>query len=100
MTSTGEADISCCGKRVKTMVPMKADEEHRLTIEPVEDELYITSPHSMRKDHYLTFVAYVAFSDKVFWLNNIRNGTCSFVSINMPTANYTFIVQKMGCIIS
>ena len=65
LTSTGEADISCCGKRVEALVPMKADEEHRLTIEPVEDELYITSPHSMRKDHYLTFVAYVT-GDKIF----------------------------------
>ena len=46
-------------------MPMKADEEHRLNIEPVEDELYITSPHSMRKEHYLTFVAYIT-GDKVF----------------------------------
>lgn len=65
LNSTGEADISCCGKRVEALVAMKADEEHRLTVEPIEDELYITSPHSMRKEHYLTFVAYVT-GDKVF----------------------------------
>ena len=64
VTSVGDANISCCGKRMEALVAAKATEYHSLDIEPVEDELYVTSPHEMRKDHYISFVAYVT-GDKV-----------------------------------
>ena len=59
VTSTGEIDISCCGKKLEALSASKADDNHKLNIEPVEDELYITSNHDMKKDHYISFVAYV-----------------------------------------
>lgn len=59
VTSTGEIDISCCGKKIEALSASKADDNHKLNIEPVEDELYITSNHDMKKDHYISFVAYV-----------------------------------------
>ena len=49
---------------MEALVAAKATEYHSLDIEPVEDELYVTSPHEMRKDHYISFVAYVT-GDKV-----------------------------------
>lgn len=64
ITATGDATISCCTKRLEALVPEKATANHLLTIEPVEDELYVSSPHEMRKDHYISFVAYVT-GDKV-----------------------------------
>ena len=39
------------------MEPQKADEAHRLTVEPVENELFITSGHVMEKEHYIAFLA-------------------------------------------
>ena len=65
MTATGDANISCCGKRMEALVSAKAREDHFLTIEPVEDELYISSSHEMGKEHYISFVAYVT-GDRVF----------------------------------
>lgn len=59
MTATGDATISCCGKVLEQLEAKKADEKHMLDIEPVEDELYVTSKHKMEKDHYISFVAYV-----------------------------------------
>lgn len=59
LTSTGEAVISCCGKRLEALQPLKATEEHGLKVEVVEDELYISSGHEMLKNHYITFAAFV-----------------------------------------
>jgi len=64
MTATGDANISCCGKKIEAFVAAKANENHVLNIEPVEDELYISSSHQMEKEHYITFVAY-ATGDRV-----------------------------------
>ncbi|CUH97515.1 hypothetical protein P22_3646 [Propionispora sp. 2/2-37] len=65
MTATGDATISCCGKRLEASVAAKAGESHLLTIEPMEDELYVSSSHEMSKEHYISFVAYVT-GDRVF----------------------------------
>ena len=34
-----------------------ADEHHQLTLERVEDELFVTIHHPMTKDHYISFIA-------------------------------------------
>ncbi len=65
ITATGVASISCCSKKMEALVAAKAVESHQLNIEPVEDELYVSSLHEMRKEHYISFVAYVT-GDKVF----------------------------------
>lgn len=64
LTATGPATVSCCGKRMEPLATAKAEQNHLLTIEPVEDELYVSSAHEMTKAHYISFVAYVT-GDKV-----------------------------------
>lgn len=59
MTATGSATISCCGKTLEPLDAKKVEENHKLNIEPIEDELYVTSNHEMTKEHYISFVAYV-----------------------------------------
>lgn len=59
ITATGDAGILCCSKKLESLDVKKADEKHVLEIEPVEDELYVTSKHEMKKEHYISFVAYV-----------------------------------------
>lgn len=49
------AAVSCCGRPLTALEPRKAEE--RLNIEPVENELYVTSPHPMEKGHYIAFAA-------------------------------------------
>lgn len=62
--STGEAELSCCGRRLSPLTPQKADEAHGLTIERVEDEWYLTAGHPMDKDHHIAFAA-LAAGDRV-----------------------------------
>ena len=59
MTATGNAQISCCGKKLESLEAKKVDDNHKLIVEPVEDELYVTTEHDMTKEHYISFVAYV-----------------------------------------
>lgn len=57
ITSTGEASISCCGKKLDELKAKKSDDKHILDIEKVEDEIFITSKHDMKKEHYISFLA-------------------------------------------
>ncbi|MGN0980137.1 MAG: helix-turn-helix domain-containing protein [Candidatus Avoscillospira sp.] len=57
--ATGEAVISCCGIPLPPLEAEDPDEDHRLQIEPVEDEQFLTVRHPMTKTHFLSFLAYV-----------------------------------------
>ena len=57
--SMGEALISCCGITLPPLEAEDADEEHKISIEPVEDEKFITVNHEMTKSHFISFIAYV-----------------------------------------
>ena len=60
--STGQAVVSCCGVTLPAQNISEAedaDEHHQLTIERVEDELFVTLHHPMTKDHYISFLAYL-----------------------------------------
>lgn len=59
LTSTGEAEVSCCGRKLFALIPKPCDKEHCLTTETVETDYYITFSHEMKKTHYLNFIAYV-----------------------------------------
>lgn len=56
---TGEALISCCGITLPPLEAEPADEDHSVTLEPVEDEYYVTVDHEMSKRHYISFIAAV-----------------------------------------
>ena len=58
--STGGAEISCCGRRLQALEPVKAAPEQKLTVEAVEDEWFLTSSHPMTKEHHIAFVAFAA----------------------------------------
>lgn len=67
MTATGNAEISCCGRKLSPLVPKPCDEAHTLSVQLVEDDFYITFSHPMEKAHYLNFIAYVRF-DRILLL--------------------------------
>lgn len=62
--TSGQAEVSCCGRRLSALEPRKAGEEEKLTVEPVETDWYITGNHPMRKDDYVSFLA-LAAGDRV-----------------------------------
>lgn len=58
--SVGEAVISCCGVNLPPIEAEPADEEHRIKVQIVEDEYYVTMDHPMTKEHYISFFAAVS----------------------------------------
>ena len=68
--ATGEAVVSCCGITLPPQEPedseVNLDEaesgignEHKINIEIVEDEYFVSLSHPMTKDHYISFIAAV-----------------------------------------
>lgn len=55
----GESVVSCCGITLLPLEAEDADEDHRMLIEDVEDEHFITVDHPMTKQHYISFIAFV-----------------------------------------
>lgn len=58
-TSTGSAEISCCGRKLEPLRAKPADADHAVRCEKVEDDFYISFSHEMRKDHFIAFAAYL-----------------------------------------
>ena len=60
--ATGQAVVSCCGVALPAQDiadAENADEHHQLTVERVEDELFVTIHHPMTKEHSISFIAYL-----------------------------------------
>ncbi|MBR7121863.1 MAG: helix-turn-helix domain-containing protein [Oscillospiraceae bacterium] len=62
--TTGDTVVSCCGITLPALEPENADDTHEITIEKVEDEYFITVPHPMTKEHFISFVAFIT-SDQI-----------------------------------
>lgn len=59
ITAVGEGHFSCCGITLPKQEPESIDEEHSVFIETIDDEYSIIMQHSMSKEHYVSFIAYV-----------------------------------------
>ncbi len=59
LTSTSEAAISCCGKKLMESVPQKVSDVDKIPVEKIENEYYVAIDHEMTKAHYITFVAFL-----------------------------------------
>lgn len=57
VTALAEPTLSCCGKKLTPLQPQKAGEDHALSVEPVDGELFLTTRHPMEKGHSISFVA-------------------------------------------
>ena len=65
MLFRSQAVVSCCGITLPAQDIAEAedaDEHHQLTVERVEDELFVTIHHPMTKDHFISFIAYLTVS--------------------------------------
>lgn len=64
ITSTTEAELSCCGRKLLPMEATPMNSTHFPKIERIEHDYFITFDHEMSKQHYLVFAAYVT-SDRL-----------------------------------
>ena len=53
----GEAAISCHGVALTPAQAEPSDEAHRIRIDVVEDEYFVSIEHAMTKQHYISFMA-------------------------------------------
>ena len=56
--ATGDAEISCCGRKLTALEMKKAEPDEKLSVEIIENDWYITTSHPMTKEHYISFVAF------------------------------------------
>lgn len=66
ISTTGDAELSCCGRKLAPLVAKPADGEHTAIVENDDGEYYITFDHEMSKAHFLSFVAYVSTDRSLF----------------------------------
>ena len=55
ITAATEAGVSCCGRTLLPLEPQKPEDP--LSVEKIDDSWFVSSPHPMTKDHYISFVA-------------------------------------------
>ena len=67
LLGTGEAEISCCGRKLEPLAARQEDELHKMAVSEVENDFYIMLQHEMTKDHSISFVAYVS-PDRVLFI--------------------------------
>ncbi len=60
----GDAVISCCGITLPPLEAEAIDDAHRITVETVEDERFVTVNHEMTKTHHISFIAHLT-ADRV-----------------------------------
>lgn len=57
LTSTSDAELSCCGRLLEPLEVQSATGEHVLSVEEIEDEYSVQLDHPMEKGHHIAFVA-------------------------------------------
>ena len=85
----GDALISCCGITLPALEASEADEEHEISIEPVEDESFITVSHCMTKQHYISFIAFVS-GDRIQLVKFYPEGN-SETRMNLRGGGYLYL---------
>ena len=56
----GEGVFSCCGIRLPALEEEVPDRAHRIMVESVEGELFLSLNHPMEKGHFVSFIAYIS----------------------------------------
>ena len=87
--TVGDAVISCCGIGLPPLEAEDVDEDHRITMEKVEDEQFITVHHPMTKSHFISFIAYLT-SDRVQFVKLYPEGNAE-TRLNFRGRGYVYI---------
>lgn len=57
--ASGDASISCCGVALPPLESEEPDDAHLVAIEVSDGEVFLRADHPMRKEHFISFLAYV-----------------------------------------
>ena len=92
ISTTGDAELSCCGRKLAPLVAKPADEKHRPVIADDDGEYYITFDHEMSKAHFISFVAYVSTDRSLF----IRLYPEQTAAVRLPKMSGGKLGKKFG----
>lgn len=95
MTATGSAEMSCCGRRVEALAVQPVDEAHRVRLEPMDGETYVSFAHGMEKEHFIRFVACVTF-DRVLLVKLYPEQGSELRVPVLPRATYYICCSQDG----
>lgn len=87
--SVGDAAVSCHGITLPPLEAEETDDKHHITIEKAEDEHFVTVDHDMTKEHYISFVAYVA-CDRVQFVKFYPEGNAE-TRLNFRGGGYLYL---------
>jgi len=87
--TVGDAVISCCGITLPPLEAEEPDEDHRINIEKVEDEQFITIAHDMTKEHYISFICHIT-SDRAQFVKLYPEGNPE-TRLNLRGGGYLYI---------
>jgi len=62
--STGEGAFSCCGVQLPPLEAEKDEDEHAISTQTIEGDLFVHLQHPMEKTHFVSFFAFVS-ADRV-----------------------------------
>ncbi len=71
----GEASIQCHGIHLNPLDVEEIDDKHRISIERIEDEYFVSINHSMTKEHYISIIAALS-SDDIQLIKLYPEGKC------------------------
>lgn len=69
LTSTGAANISCCGRHLMPLIPASDNSGLEISIEEMDTDYYVSISHEMSKSHYISFAAWV--NDSCLWFQRL-----------------------------
>ena len=92
ISTTGDAELSCCGRKLAPLVAKPADEKHTAIVADDDGEYYITFDHEMSKAHYIAFVAYVSTDRSLF----IRLYPEQTAAVRLPKMSGGKLGKKFG----
>ncbi|MBC3900762.1 helix-turn-helix domain-containing protein [Acetobacterium malicum] len=92
ISTTGDAELSCCGRKLAPLVAKPADEKHTAVVTDDDGEYYITFDHEMSKAHFISFVAYVSTDRSLF----IRLYPEQTAAVRLPKMSGGKLGKKFG----
>lgn len=95
LTATGDAQIACCGHTLAPLEARPCDEAHRVRIEPMDGELYMSFDHEMTKEHFVHFVACVT-SERALIVRLYPEQGGELRMPHMPWATYYVCCNRDG----
>ena len=89
MSAVGNTVISCCGINLPPLEAEDTDDNHKISIERVEDEHFVTVNHDMTKEHFISFIAFLT-CDRVQLVKFYPEGNAE-TRLNLRGGGYLYI---------